>query len=179
MSENYDEETGEVYDLDEYVSFANTPVKDEERYIKAKLISIDKKQFIDRKKRTSKDLADDITKIAFKFLFHVVGTNGFISMSILTGTNISPDKTYIKAKGRGKEKEIPEYNKLTELLLRLKIFNIDELNKRDETVLKKTSNIIKTINENPIFIKAKLEMQDNESNYSTLNIKSIEVIPSF
>ena len=100
-------------------------------------------------------------------------------MSILTGTNISPDKTYIKAKGRGKEKEIPEYNKLTELLLRLKIFNIDELNKRDETVLKKTSNIIKTINENPIFVKAKLEMQDNESNYSTLNIKSIEVIPSF
>ena len=29
MSENYNEETGEVYDLDEYVSFANTPLKDD------------------------------------------------------------------------------------------------------------------------------------------------------
>ena len=41
MSANYDEETGEVYDLDEYVSFANTPLKDDKGYIKAKLVKID------------------------------------------------------------------------------------------------------------------------------------------
>ena len=54
MSENYDEETGEVYDLDEYVSFANTPLKDDKGYIKAKLVKIDRKLLISSKKRTSK-----------------------------------------------------------------------------------------------------------------------------
>ena len=45
MSENYNEETGEIYDLDEYVSFANTPLKDDKGYIKAKLVKIDRKLF--------------------------------------------------------------------------------------------------------------------------------------
>ena len=179
MSENYDEETGEVYDLDEYVSFANTPLKDDKGYIKAKLVKIDRKLLISSKKRTSRDLADDVTQKAFKFIFEVVGTKENITMSILTGTNIRPDKVHVKAKGRGKTKEQPEYNKLTELLLRLKVFTVEELEKRDEIILNKISNFIKNISEKPIYIKAKLETQNNETTFETLNIKSIEVIPSF
>jgi len=179
MSKNYDEETGEIYDLDEYVSFANTPLKDDKGYIKAKLVKIDRKLLISSKKRTSRDLADDITQKAFKFIFDVVGTKENITMSILTGTNIRPDKVHIKAKGRGKTKEQPEYNKLTELLIRLNVFTIEELDKRDELVLNKTSNFIKNISEKPIYIKAKLEIQNNETSFENLNIKSIEIIPSF
>ena len=179
MNKNYDEETGEVYDLDEYVAFANTPSKDDKGYVKAKLIKIEKKTTISSKKRTSRDLADDITQKCFKFIFEVVGTKENITMSILTGTNIRPDKVYVKAKGRGKTKEQPEYNKLTELLLRLNVFTVDELEKRDEIVLSKTSNLIKTINEKPIYIQGKLEIQNNETTFETINIKSIEVIPAF
>jgi len=179
MTKDYDEETGEVYDLDEYVSFANTPLKDDKGYIKAKLVKIEKRQMISSKKRTSRDLADDITQKCFKFIFDVVGNKEIITMSILTGTNIRPDKVHVKAKGRGKSKEQPEYNKLTELLLRLNVFSIDELEKRDEVVLSKTSNLIKTINEKPIYLKGKLEIQNNETTFETLNIKSIEVIPAF
>ena len=84
-----------------------------------------------------------------------------------------------KAKGRGKTKEQPEYNKLTELLLRLNVFTIEELDKRDEIVLNKTSNFVKTISEKPVYIKAKLEIQNNETSFETLNIKSIEIIPKF
>ncbi len=166
-------------DYDDYLSFANSPLKDDKGYIKAKLIKIDKTQTISRQNRTTRDLADDITQKCFKFIFDVVGTKENITMSILTGTNIRPDKVYIKAKGRGKTKEQPEYNKLTELLLRLNIFTVDELEKRDESVLSKTANLIKAIKDNPIYIKAKLEIQNNETTFETLNIKSIEVIPSF
>ena len=100
-------------------------------------------------------------------------------MTILTGTNVSPDIKHIKAQGRGKNKEQPEYNKLTELLLRLKVFTVEELEKRDEIVLKKTSDLIKNINQKPICVKAKLEIQNNDTTFETINIKSIEVIPSF
>ena len=134
MTNNYDEETGEVYDLDEYVSFANTPLKDDKGCIKAKLVKIDKKLILSSKKRTNRDLADDITQKAFKFVFEVVGTKENITMSLLTGTNIRPDKVHVKAKGRGKTKEQPEYNKLTELLLRLNVFTIEELDKRGSIV---------------------------------------------
>ena len=95
MSENYDEETGEVYDLDEYVSFANTPLKDDKGYIKAKLVKIDRKLLISSKKRTSRDLADDVTQKAFKFIFEVVGTKENITMSILTGTNIKIGRAHV------------------------------------------------------------------------------------
>jgi len=179
MNKDYDEETGEVFDLDEFVSFANTPLKDELGYVKAKLIKIERKLLLSSKKRTSKDLSDDVTQKAFKFVFNVVGSRENIIMSLLTGTNIRPDKVYVKSKGRGKTKEQPEYNKLTELLLRLNVFNVEELEKRDEVVLNKTTNLIKNIGENPIYIKAKLEIQNNESTFETLNIKSIEIIPKF
>ena len=179
MSENFDEETGEVYDFDEDVSFANTPLKDDKGYIKAKLVKIDKRYINTTKTRTIRDLADDVTQKAFRFIFEVVGNKENITMSILTGTNIRPDKVHVKAKGRGKTKEQPEYNKLTELLLRLKVFTVEELEKRDEIVLNKTSNLIKTISEKPICIKAKLEIQNNETTFENLNIKSIEVISNF
>ena len=80
MSENYNEETGEVYDLDEYVSFANTPLKDDKGYIKAKLVKIDRKLLISSKKRTSRDLADDVTQKAFKFIFEVKIISSFLSI---------------------------------------------------------------------------------------------------
>jgi hypothetical protein len=165
-------------DYDDYLGFANSPLKDDKGYIKAKLVKIDKTLTISSNNRTTKDLADDITQKCFKFVFDVVGTKENITMSILTGTNIRPDKVYIKAKGRGKNKEQPEYNKLTELLLRLNVFTIEELEKRDETVLSKTTNLIKTIKENPICIKAKLDIQNNDTTFETLNIKSIEIITS-
>ncbi len=179
MTKNYDEETGEIYDLDEYVSFANTPLKDDKGYIKAKLVKIDRKLLISSKKRTSRDLADDVTQKAFKFIFDVVGTKENITMSILTGTNIRPDKVHVKAKGRGKTKEQPEYNKLTELLLRLNVFTIDELKRRDELVLNKTADFIKNIEKNNIYIKSRLEMQNNDTSFTSLYIKSIELIPKF
>jgi len=181
MSENYDNETGEIIDVDfdDYLGFANTPLKDDKGYIKAKLTKIEKKLTISSKNRTSRDLADDITQKCFKFIFDVVGNKENITMSILTGTNIRPDKVHVKAKGRGKTKEQPEYNKLTELLLRLKVFNVEELEKRDEIVLKKTSDLIKNISQKPICVKAKLEIQNNDTTFETINIKSIEVIPSF
>jgi hypothetical protein len=181
MSENYDNETGEIIDVDfdDYLGFANTPLKDDKSYIKAKLTKIEKKLTINSKNRTSRDLADDITQKCFKFVFDVIGNKENITMSILTGTNIRPDKVHVKAKGRGKTKEQPEYNKLTELLLRLNVFTIEELNKRDEIVLNKTSNLIKNIGEKPIYIKAKLEIQNNDTTFETINIKSIEIIPNF
>ena len=178
MSENYDEETGEVYDIDEFVGFANTPLKDDKGYIKAKLVKIDKKLILSSKKRTSRDLADDITQKAFKFIFEVVGTKENITMSILTGTNIRPDKVHVKAKGRGKTKEQPEYNKLTELLLRLKIATIEEISSFDN---KKTDEILKRMREantNHIFIKSKLQIQE-DGEFETLNPRTIEKIKSF
>ena len=136
--------------------------------------------FISKEKRTIKSLEDDKTYKAFVFDFLIESTGDKpIKMNVRTGTLISPEKTHIKAKGRGKTKEQPEYNKLTELLLRLKVFNVEELEKRDEIILNKTSNFIKNISEKPIYIKAKLETQNNETTFETLNIKSIEVIPSF
>ena len=56
-------------------------------------------------------------------------------MNVRTGTLISPEKTHIKAKGRGKTKEQPEYNKLTEILLRLKICTIEEIQKNKDAII--------------------------------------------
>ena len=179
MSNNYDEETGEVYDIDEFLTFANTPLKDDKGYVKGKLVKIDRVLINSSQKRTTRFLSDDVTQKAFKFIFEIVGSKENIKMTILTGTNVSPDIKHIKAQGRGKNKEQPEYNKLTELLLRLNVFNIDELKRRDELVLNKTADFIKNIEKNNIYIKSKLEMQNNDTSFTSLYIKSIEVIPAF
>ena len=99
-------------------------------------------------------------------------------MNIRTGTLISPEKSHIKAKGRGKTKEQPEYNKLTELLLRLKIATIEEIASFDN---KKTDEILERMreaNNNHIFIKSKLQIQE-DGEFETLNPRTIEKINYF
>ena len=74
MSNNYDEETGEVYDIDEFLTFANTPLKDDKGYVKGKLVKIDRVLINSSQKRTTRFLSDDITQKAFKFIFEIVGS---------------------------------------------------------------------------------------------------------
>lgn len=177
---DYDNETGEIFNLDSSkLGFANLPIKDNEGFVRGKLTEISYKTFISKEKRTKKSLEDDKTYNAFVFNFEIESTGDKpIKMNIRTGTLISPEKSHIKAKGRGKTKEQPEYNKLTELLLRLKIATIEEISSFDN---KKTDEILKRMreaNSNHIFIKSKLQIQE-DGEFETLNPRTIEKINSF
>jgi len=178
---DYDEETGELYNLGEFdLGFANTPLKDENGFVRGKLVAISKKTFISKEKRTMKSLEDDKTYQTFVFEFLIESTGDKpIKMNVLTGTLISPKKVYIKAKGRGKTKEQPEYNKLTELLLRLKLTTIEEIESYNNDI---TKQIIKRMNDvfkNHIHLKSKLQIQEDVENLETLNNRTIEKIPPF
>lgn len=177
---DYDNEASGIFNLDSSkLSFANLPIKDNDGFVRGKLTEISYKNFISKEKRTNKNLEDDKTYNAFVFNFEIESTGDKpIKMNIRTGTLISPEKSHIKAKGRGKNKEQPEYNKLTELLLRLKIATIEEIASFDN---KKTDEILKRMreaNNNHIFIKSKLQIQE-DGEFETLNPRTIEKINSF
>jgi hypothetical protein len=102
-------------------------------------------------------------------------------MSRLTGTNLRPEKVHVKAKGRGKKQEQPEYNAFTEICLRLGIIKEKELEEKNKNLLTDITNAIKNVStENPIYIKAKLQMSETgDTSFETINIKSIETIDQF
>ena len=180
MSE-YDDETGEIYNLSDLnLCFANIPIKDENDFVRGQLNKISLQKFAKKIKRTQRDLADDMTYDAFVFEFFIESTGDKpIKMKILTGTIMSSKKTYIKAKGRGKTKEEAEYSKLTELLLRLKLATIEEISSYDNEVKKE---IVKRMNEvvkKPIHFKSKLKIQEDMENLETLNERTIETIKPF
>ena len=168
-------------DYDDNLGFANNPLKDNEGYVKGKLIEIKNHTLIDKKKRTSTEFADDITKKCLMFIFSMEGTTEPIRMSKLTGTNIRPEKIHVKAKGRGKDKEQPEYNALTEMCLRLGVFKHSELKTNNKELIEKIRLAMKnTSPEKPVYIKTKLQLIDNEENqFESINMKTIQVIDKF
>ena len=178
---DYNEETGELYNFNDLdLGFANRPLKDENGFVRGQLIEISNKTFISKEKRTIKSLEDDKTYKAFVFDFLIESTGDKpIKMNVRTGTLISPEKTHIKAKGRGKTKEQPEYNKLTEILLRLKICTIEEIQKNNLDILKEIRERMNNVIKKPIHFKSKLQIQEDAENLETLNNRTIETIPPF
>jgi len=180
---DYDDETGELHNLDDMdLGFANKIIKDKNGFIRGKLIEISNKTFISKEKRTKKTLEDDKTYKSFVFDFEIESTGDKpIKMNIRTGTLISPDKTHIKAKGRGKNQEEPEYNKLTEILLRLKLCTFEEIKNNNIDNLKNIRKRMHDVIINPICFKSKLiflELENGDS-LETINERTIENIPSF
>jgi hypothetical protein len=166
-------------DFDDCIGFANRPIKSTDGYIKGKLISMKPTQIIVKQKRTKKSFEDDTTQKVLKFIFLVDGSVEPIKMSKITGTNLSTDKVHVKAKGRGVNKESPEYNALTEMCLKLGIFKESELSDNNNELLDKVKEAMTTITEsNPIYIKAKLEIGDN-SDFENINMRTIELIEKY
>lgn len=171
----------DLSDFDSEYTFANYPIKDKDGFVRAKLIEVKLDRTRNTKQRTSKTLQDDTTIIVTKFNFLLEGASKPIKSSRMTGTSLNPNKVYIKAKGRGANKEQPEYNAFTEMCLRLEFITLDQLNSRPEDI----STILKTAfkavsEENPVYVKTQLINDDDENNYfENVNIKTIERIKPF
>ena len=166
-------------DFDDCIGFANRPIKTPDGYIKGQLISMKPTQIIVKKERTKKSFEDDTTQKVLKFIFLVEGSVEPIKLSKITGTNLSTDKVHVKAKGRGENKEVPEYNALTEMCLKLGIFKEKELVDNNKELLDKIKKAMSSITEeSPIYIKAKLEVSDN-SDFENINMRTIELIEKY
>lgn len=171
----------DLSDFDTEYTFANYPIKDKDGFVRAKLIEVKLDRTRVTKQRTSKELQDDKTVIVTKFNFLLEGASKPIKSKRNTGTSLNPNKIYIKAKGRGANKEQPEYNAFTEMCLNLGFITLDQLNSRPEDI----SNILKSAfkavsEENPVCIRTKLIHDDEtDSHFENVNIKTIEKIESF
>lgn len=171
----------DLADFDSEYTFANYPLKDKDLYVRAKLIEVKPDKIKDTKQRTSKTFQDEKTSIVTRFNFLLEGASKPIKTSVVTGTSLNPNKIYIKAKGRGSNKEQPEYNAFTEMCLRLGFISIEHLNSRPEDI----SNILKSAfkavsEEKPIFVKVQLINTDSENSHlEVVNIKTLSQIKFF
>lgn len=166
-------------DFDDGFKYANTIKKDLEGFVKGQVIKIEKTTVVDSKERTTKTLQDDISYIAVKFHILLEGTQETINTHVRTGTNLNPEKVYIKNKGRGSTQEQPEYNAFTEISLRLGLIDIHKLENRDIEMLSNLSKSFKNITkDNPIYIKTKLTRPD-DFKIEVVNIRTIEKIAQF
>jgi hypothetical protein len=165
--------------FDDDLRFANSPKKDNQGFVKAKITKIEKTTCFDTKERTSKTLQDDKTYIAIQFNYLLEGITETINGSLRTGTNLNPEKVYIKAKGRGAKNEKPEYNAFTEMCLRLGLIDIKRLEERDYNLLPELFNKMKNVSDNnPIYIKTKLTHNENNM-MEILDIRTVELIEKF
>jgi len=173
--------TVDLSDFDNEYTIANFPLKDSNNFVKAQLVEVKLDKIRDTKKRTSTTLQDDKTYIVTRFNFLLEGASKPIKNSVITGTNLNPNKVHIKAKGRGAKKEQPEYNGFTEICLRLGFVTIEQLNKRPEDISEILKKCFKAVSSSkPIFIKTQLINVDTETTtLETVNIKTIEQIGSF
>jgi hypothetical protein len=171
----------DLSDFDSEYTFANYPLKDKDNFVKAKLIEVKPDKLKDIKQRTSKTLQDEKTVIVTRFSFLLEGANKPIKNSVITGTSLNPNKVYIKAKGRGANKEEPEYNAFTEICLRLGFINLEQLNSRPEDISIILKNAFKSVSEDkPVFVKTQLINTDlDATTLEVVNIKTIEKIKPF
>lgn len=169
----------DLTDFDEDFKYANSPKKNVSGFVKGQVIKIEKKNFIDKKERTSKSLQDDRSYIGVEFTFLLEGIIEPIKTTLRTGTNLNPDKIHVKAKGRGAKTEKPEYNAFTEICLRLGLIDIQKLENRDVEMLANLTSKFKEISqEKPIYIKTQLTLPE-ELQIEIVNIRSIELIETF
>ncbi len=121
----------------------NRPNKDFGGYVKGKLVFIKTKQQ-NRKK-------------FLRFGFIIEGTSEPIKMSKTTPNLISSDVIHLKIDGRRKREQL-KCNALTEMCIKLGIFNIRDVKNNNNVAIDKLNNAYKTISEeSPIYIKTKLE----------------------
>ena len=169
----------EELDFDES-NVANRPNKDFDGYVKGKLVSFKMEERTFAKPRFKNDFADDVVQKVFMFNFVIEGKSEPIKMSRMTGTKINTEAKHIKAKGRGK-KEQEEYNALTEMCIKLGIFKIEDV--RDDntkTLIENLKNAYKPISEeNPIYIKTKLERCEKSYDLENIDVRTIKLIDKF
>ena len=128
-------------DFDES-NVTNRPNEDFDGYVKGKLVSITTKQQ-NRKKFLS-------------FNFIIEGTSEPIKMSKTTANLINSDVIHLKIDGRRKREQL-KCNALTEMCIKLGIFNIRDVKNNNNVAIDKLNNAYKTISEaNPIYIKTRL-----------------------
>lgn len=153
----------------------NRPNKDFDGYVNGKLVSFKMEERTFAKPRFKNDFADDVQKVCM-FNFVIEGKSEPIKMSRMTGTKINTEAKHIKAKGRGK-KEQEEYNALTEMCIKLGIFNIQDVkDDNTKTLLDNLKNAYKTISEeSPIYIKTKLERCKKSYNLENIDISTIKL----
>ncbi len=168
------------FDFDDYIGIANRPAKGVDGFVRGKLISIDLQNIEIKKPRSKNDPEDDVIQTVLKFTFLIEGKREDINMSKITGTKISTNVVYTKAKGRG-SKEKDEYNVLTEMCLKLGIFEKEEIvDEKQDVLLKKLKDALNSINkENPIYIKTKLETSEKSAEFENINVRSIKLIEKF
>lgn len=165
------------FDFDECAGIANRPVKDLDGFVKGKLTSIDIQTRDFKKPRSKNDFEDDIVQKVFMFTFMMEGKTEPIKMTRMTGTKINTEVKHIKAKGRG-SKEQEEYNALTEMCLKLGIFNKKDVrDENNQVLLDNLKNAVKTVsNDKPIYIKTKLETSEKSTEFENINIRTIKLI---
>ena len=98
----------------------------------------------------------------------------------MTGTKINTEIKHVKAKGRG-SKEQEEYNALTEMCLKLGIFNKKDVKgENNQVLLDNLKNAVKSISsDKPIYIKTKLETSEKSTEFENINIRTIQLIDKF
>ena len=168
------------FDFDDCIGIANRPAKSVDGFVRGKLIGIDLQNIEIKKPRSKNNPEDDVIQTVLKFTFLIEGKREDINMSKITGTKISTDVVHTKAKGRG-SKEKDEYNALTEMCLKLGIFEKEEIvDEKQDLLLKKLKDALNSINkENPIYIKTKLETSEKSTEFENINVRSIKLIEKF